>query len=208
MSAKDQFERFYARDRQEWRAWLEQYHATAPGVWLLYYKKQSGKPRVSYDEAVEEALCFGWIDSVPNAVDDESYIQLFTPRKAKSPWSKLNKQRVERLIEQGLMTPAGLAAIEAAKKQGMWEVYDEIEALTMPEELRVALDANEAARANFAAFSASTKKQLFWHVASAKRPETRAKRVAQIVAAAGQNKNPLNYAANKRAASNDQESPT
>ena len=198
MSTSANLERYYARDRQEWRAWLEQHHATASGVWLIYYKQQSGQPRVSYAEAVEEALCFGWIDSRPNALDDERYMQFFSPRKAKSPWSKLNKQRVERLIQQGLMMPAGFAAIEAARKNGMWDAYDEIEALSMPEELRSALEANETARTYFEAFSNSTKKQLFWHVASAKRPETRAKRVELIVAAAEQNKNPLQYVANKK----------
>jgi uncharacterized protein YdeI (YjbR/CyaY-like superfamily) len=91
--SNEPIERFYARDRAEWRAWLEQHHATAPGIWLIYYKKESGKPRVAYDDAVEEALCFGWVDSRPNAIDDDSYMQLFSPRKPKSPWSKINKQR-------------------------------------------------------------------------------------------------------------------
>ncbi|HZU70835.1 MAG TPA: YdeI/OmpD-associated family protein [Ktedonobacteraceae bacterium] len=197
-STNDQLERFYARDRQEWRAWLEQNAATAKGVWLIYYKQNSNQPRVSYDEAVEEALCFGWIDSRPNTLDDERYMQLFSPRKPKSPWSKSNKQRVEKLIQQGLMTAAGLKAIEIAKKNGMWNVYDAIEALTMPEDLREALVANNVANANFEAFSNSTKKQLLWWVESAKRPETRSKRIQQIVLSAEQNKNPLNYAANKK----------
>ncbi|HLH62819.1 MAG TPA: YdeI/OmpD-associated family protein [Ktedonobacteraceae bacterium] len=154
----DQLERFYARDRQEWRAWLEQNAATAKGVWLIYYKQNSNQPRVSYEEAVEEALCFGWIDSRPNTLDDERYMHLFSPRKPKSPWSKLNKQRVEKLIQQGLMTAAGFKAIEIAKKNGTWNVYDAIEALTMPEDLREALAANNIANANFEAFSNSTKK--------------------------------------------------
>lgn len=93
-----EFERFYAPDRQTWRAWLEANHASSPGVWLIYYKKGSGQPRVSYDEAVEEALCFGWIDSLPNKLDEQRCMQLFSPRKPGSTWSKLNKDRVERLI--------------------------------------------------------------------------------------------------------------
>ena len=120
MSKLDQFERYYARDRKEWRKWLEKNHDTSPGVWLIYHKKCSDEPCVSYDEAVEEALSFGWIDSKVNKLDDERYMQVFTPRKPKSIWSKLNKQRVKKLIEQGLMTSAGLEKIEAAKEDGSW----------------------------------------------------------------------------------------
>ena len=116
MSKLDQFERYYAKDRKEWRKWLENNHATSQGIWLIYYKKCADKTCVSYDEAVEEALSFGWIDSKVNKLDDERYMQVFTPRKPKSIWSKLNKQRVQKIIEQGLMTPAGLEKIETAKK--------------------------------------------------------------------------------------------
>ena len=193
-----QYEQYYARNRQEWRAWLEQHAATSPGVWLIYYKKQSGQPYVAYEEAVEEALCFGWIDSRPNAIDAARYMQLFSPRKPKSPWSKINKQRVDKLIEQGLMTPLGLKAIEIAKQNGMWNVYDAIEAQVVPEDLTQALASNATARQNFEAFSDSTKKQLLWYIESAKRPETRAKRIEQVVREAERNRNPLNYAANKK----------
>ncbi len=194
-----QFERFYARSRAEWRAWLEAHHATEAGVWLIYYKQHSNQPRVEYDEAVEEALCFGWIDSRPNALDDERYMQLFTPRKAKSPWSKSNKERVEKLIEQGLMAPAGLTVIEAAKRDGSWNAYDAIESLVVAEDFQAALEANPAALKHFEAFSNSTKKQILWYIESAKRPETRAKRIQQIVESAEQNRNPLNYVQNKKA---------
>lgn len=194
----DQLGQYYARDRQEWRTWLEHNAATTPGIWLIYYKQQSGQLRVSYEEAVEEALCFGWIDSRPNALDDERYMQLFSPRKPRSPWSKINKQRVEKLIAQGLMTPAGLQVIEAAKQDGSWSAYDTIEALTVPDDFSQALAANDVARAHFEAFSASTKKQLLWYIESAKRPETRQKRIVQLVQAAEQNINPLNYAENKK----------
>lgn len=155
-----QIETYYAKDRREWRAWLEQNHATAPGVWLIYYKKESGKPRVAYDEAVEEALCFGWVDSRPNAIDDERYMQLFSPRKAKSPWSKLNKQRVEKLIAQGLMTAAGLAKVKTAKQDGTWNSWDAVEELTVPDDLNAALAANKAAEQNFSAFPPSSKKNI------------------------------------------------
>jgi uncharacterized protein YdeI (YjbR/CyaY-like superfamily) len=177
--------------RREWRDWLERNHATASGVWLVSYKKSSGKPRVSYDQAVEEALCFGWIDSRPNTIDDERSMQYFSPRRAGSPWSKLNKQRIEKLVALGLMAPAGLAKIEAAKGDGSWYAYDAIEALLIPPDLDAALAANATAARHFRAFNASAKKQLLWWVASAKRPETRAKRIERLVAAAEANENPL-----------------
>lgn len=196
-SAGAQPERYYARDRHEWRAWLDVNHATAPGVWLIYYKQGSGKPRVPYNEAVEEALCFGWIDSRPNALDDERSMQLFSPRKPKSPWSRLNKQRVEKLTAQGAMAAAGLAVVAAAQRDGSWTAYDAIEDLTVPPDLQAALAANETAQAHFAAFSNSSKKQILWWIESAKRETTRQERIARIVGAAAQNVNPLAYTAKR-----------
>ncbi len=178
---------FYAKDRAEWRKWLAENHATSSGIWLIYYKKESVKPRVAYDEAVEEALCFGWVDSRPNAIDDDRFMQLFSPRKAKSPWSKLNKTRVEKLIAAELMMPAGLEKIEAAKKDGSWTQYDTIEDLTVPDDLAAALAANEAADTNFRAFPPSSLKNILWWIESAKRPETRAKRIAETVELAAKN---------------------
>ncbi len=172
---------YYARDRQDWRHWLEQHHATEPGVWLVYYKQSTGQPHVAYADAVEEALCFGWVDSRPNFLDDERYQQLFSPRNPKSPWSKINKQRVEKLIEQGLMTEAGLKVIEAAKQNGAWNVYDAIEEITVPPDLEEALAANPTAAGYFDAFPPSSKKNILWWIQSAKKPETRAKRVAETV---------------------------
>lgn len=186
-------QRFEPSNRAEWRAWLEKNHELVSSVWLVYYKKHTGKPSISYNEAVEEALCFGWIDSRPNTLDQDRYMQFLSPRKARSPWSKLNKQRVEKLIEQGLMTPAGFKVIEASKQDGSWNSYDAIEELALPPDFQQALAANEEARKNFAAFSNSSKKQLLWHIESAKRPETRSKRIEKIVLAAQQNKNPLQY---------------
>src|SRR5579883_642961 len=189
----NQLETFYAKDRKEWRAWLEKNHQTSPGVWLIYYKKNSGKSRVPYDEAVEEALCFGRIDSRPNALDDERYMQLFSPRKPKSVWSKLNKQRVEALIQQGLMTEAGLQKIELAKQDGSWNKLDAIEELEIPEDLKNALEANEPANTYFNAFSNSSKKNILWWIESAKRPETRLKRIEETVTLAAQNKKANHY---------------
>ena len=170
-----------ARDRAEWRAWLEANHASAPGVWLVYGKKDGGLPSVTYAEAVEEALCFGWVDSRPNVVDERRYKQLFSPRKPRSPWSKINKRRVERLIAEGRMAPAGLAVVEAARADGSWHAYDAVEELTMPDDLAAALAADERARGHFAAFPPSSKKNILWWIGSAKRPETRARRIAETV---------------------------
>jgi uncharacterized protein YdeI (YjbR/CyaY-like superfamily) len=194
----DQYERFQATARQEWRNWLEANHATSPGVWFVYYKQTSGKQRVSYDDAVEEALCFGWIDSLTKKLDDERYLQLFTPRKPKSVWSKPNKERVEKLLQAGLIAAPGLAKIEAAKRDGSWNALDDIDALTIPDDLREALFANPTAERHFQAFSNSAKKGFLWHIASAKRPETRSKRIEQIVRAAEENKNPLAYTPKKQ----------
>lgn len=170
-----------ARDRRAWRAWLERNHARSPGVWLLYFKKASGRPSVGYAEAVEEALCFGWIDSKLNSVDEASYKQVFTPRRPKSAWSRLNKERVARLIKEGLMAEAGLAKIEAAKRDGSWESLDRVEALEVPPDLRKALDADAAAARNFAAFNNSTRKRILHRIEGARRPETRAQRIAEAV---------------------------
>ncbi len=178
----------YVPDRQAWRAWLEEHHATARGVWLVYYKKGSGRPRVAHADAVEEALCVGWIDSRANALDTERSTQLFSPRKPHSPWSRLNKRRVEQLTAAGLMRPAGLAVVAAAKADGSWSAYDATEDLTVPGDLAAALAAASTAKAHFDAFPPSSKKNILWWIASAKRPETRAKRVAETVRLAAENK--------------------
>ena len=186
-STKEQPEQFYARDRQEWRSWLQNHAATSVGVWLIAYKGHTGQPSVAYSDAVEEALCFGWVDSRPNALDDERYMRLFSPRKSKSPWSRLNKQRVEKLIEQGFMTEAGLKVIEEAKRNGSWNAYDEIENLTLPPDLENALNANADASRYFQAFSPSVKKSILWWIESAKQPETRRKRIEETVRLAAMN---------------------
>ena len=187
----NQLESFQAKDRKEWREWLEKNHHTSLGVWLIYYKVKSGKPSVQYSEAVKEALCFGWIDSKVKSLDAERYMQIFTPRKRKSVWSKLNKQYIEELIEQGLMTEAGLVKIEAAKQDGSWNTLDAIEELIIPADLKQALEANETANRYFEAFSKSSKKNILFWIESAKRPETRLKRIEQTISSVAQNKNPL-----------------
>jgi uncharacterized protein YdeI (YjbR/CyaY-like superfamily) len=181
----------YAQDRKEWRKWLEENHHLSPGIWLIYYKVKSDKPSVRYSEAVKEALCFGWIDSKVKSLDQERYMQIFTPRKSKSVWSKLNKQYIEELIEQGLMTKAGLEKIEVAKLDGSWKILDAIEALIIPQDLEQALLLNETANRYFQAFSKTLKKNILFWIESAKRPETRLKRIEETINAAAQNKNPL-----------------
>lgn len=180
------FETISAPTRAAWRAWLAENHAISPGVWLIIHKRNSPEPGVSYEEAVEEALCFGWIDSKTSTLDATRFRQIFTPRKPKSVWARSNKERVARLIEQGLMTPAGLAAIEIAKANGSWTAYDAIDQLAMPEDFAASLAANPAAEQNWNGFSTSVKKGILSFIASAKRPETRAKRIARTVELAEQ----------------------
>lgn len=181
MVTADGLDAVYAPDRASWRAWLARHHETARGVWLVYYKLGSGKARLAYADAVEEALCFGWIDSRPNKIDDARYMQLFTPRKARSGWSRINKERIERLLTAGLIAPAGLAKIEAAQADASWEHLDSAEAFEMPEDLRAALVANSDAQRHFDAFPPTVRKGLLYWVTQAKRPETRTRRIEEVI---------------------------
>jgi uncharacterized protein YdeI (YjbR/CyaY-like superfamily) len=174
-------------DRAAWRAWLEQYHTRTEGVWLITFKKTSGKPIISYDDCVEEALCFGWIDSIGRALDDERTMLWFAPRKAGSGWSRPNKLRIERLLAAGLMAEAGLAKIQAAKQDGSWTVLDAVEDLTVPPDLQAALAEYPAATRNWEAFPRSTKRGILEWIAMAKRAETRARRIAETARLAEQN---------------------
>ena len=171
-------------DRSAWRLWLVGNHATSPGIWLAVGKKGNSRTALTYEDAVEEALCFGWIDSTVNRLDADRFKQLVTPRKPGGTWSRSNKERVKRLIAEGLMTPAGLAAIEAAKANGSWTLLDDVEDLIVPPDLAAALEKVPAAAAYVAGLSDSLKKMLLYRIASAKRPETRAKRIAETVRAA------------------------
>ena len=171
--------------RAEWRAWLAENHATSAGVWLITWKKQAARPTVAYEEAVEEALCFGWIDGVVNRVDDERTKEWFAPRRAKSTWARTNKERVSRLEAAGLMTEAGRAAIAIARANGSWNSLDAIDALVVPDDLAAALAARRGAREQFEASSVSVRRMALAWVYGAKRPETRAGRVEQVAAIAG-----------------------
>ncbi len=177
---------FHPRDLTAWRAWLDHHHRTARGVWVATWRKASGRSAVPYAQLVEEAICFGWIDSTVNILDDERGLQLMTPRQPKSTWTRLNRQRVAALEADGRMTESGRAAVEIAQANGYWTIYDPVEDLIEPPELAAALDASRSARAAWDAFPPSARKQMLWWVISAAKPETRAARVAKIVAEAEQ----------------------
>jgi uncharacterized protein YdeI (YjbR/CyaY-like superfamily) len=170
--------------RDEWRAWLAANHRTSSGVWLVTRKKHTTRPTVAYEEAVEEALCFGWIDGVVNRVDDERTKEWFAPRRPKGTWARSNKERVARLEAAGLMTDAGREAIAIAQANGSWNSLDAIDGLVVPEDLATALAANLGAREHFDASSASVRRSALAWVYQAKRPQTRATRVEQVAAVA------------------------
>ena len=162
----------------DWRAWLDAHFATSGPLWLKLHKKQSGLQSVTYAAALDEALCVGWIDSTKQKYDDSSYLQRFGPRKPKSLWSKVNRVHVARLIEAGRMAPAGLEAVEAAKQDGRWEAaYDSPSQQTMPEDFQSALDRHPEARAFFEGLNKTNRYAFIWRIQTAKRAETRAKRI-------------------------------
>ncbi len=179
--------------RAAWRAWLSAHHAEPGGVWLITFKKASGKPSPSYNDVVEEALCFGWVDSLGRKLDSERTMLYVAPRKTGSGWSKPNKERVERLVANGQMTAAGLEKVEAAKRDGSWAALDAVERLELPPDLAEALNEHPGAAANFAAFPRSAKRGILEWIASAKRPETRAKRILETATLAARNKRANNW---------------
>ena len=180
-------------DRAGWRDWLIANHTTSSGVHLVSWRRPSGKTSVGYEEAVEEALCVGWIDSVAGRLDDERSLQWFSPRRAQSGWARTNKARVERLIAAGLMLPAGLTAIDAAKRNGSWTMLDDIENLVVPDDLAAAMDALPPARANWEAFSRTPRRAILAWISEAKRPETRAQRIAETAENAARNERPPQF---------------
>ncbi len=172
----------YVDSRDRWRKWLKKNHDRSNGIWLVFYKKHIGKPTLEYDDAVEEALCFGWIDSTIKKLDDEKFVRKFTPRNPDSRWSEPNKKRVNKLIKQGLMTEAGLVRVNDGKKSGAWNKPDRPTiSLEVPPELKAALAKNKKAKAFFDQLAPSYKKQYLGWVSMAKRPETRARRVAESI---------------------------
>lgn len=188
---EDSLEEIYINSRRTWRRWLEKNHRTSRGIWLVYYKVTSSKASVRYPEAVREALCFGWIDSKVQSLDEERYRQIFTPRKSGSVWSKLNKQYIEELMAEGLMTPAGLEMIAAARQDGSWTALDAIEELIVPPDFKKALKADAGAAKFYESLTRSMKKGVLFRLSSAKREETRKKRLTDIMTALAQQRNPL-----------------
>lgn len=183
-------ETIYTASSAEWRQWLLENHTTKQGVWLIQYKKHADKPTITWSEAVDEALCFGWIDSIKKKLDEDRTVQFFSKRKPTGTWSKINKEKVERLTADGLMAPAGLACVKAAKQNGSWTILDTVDALLIPEDLAEAFDRHNGAKTYFDSLSKSVRKALLQWVVLAKRPETRQKRITEIAAAAGQHKKP------------------
>jgi uncharacterized protein YdeI (YjbR/CyaY-like superfamily) len=181
------FERIHPETRSEWRAWLQGHHDTSRGVSVVQWRTATGKRQLTYDELVEEALCFGWIDSRANRLDDERSTIMMTPRRPAGVWAESNKERVRRLIVEGRMTPAGLRVIEAAKASGSWDVLDDIDAMIVPQDLLEALSHDGPARRYFEAFPPSAKKMILYWIKSAKRPETRQRRIAEAVRLAAAN---------------------
>lgn len=186
-------EQFYPKTKQQWRKWLEKNHQIKQAVWLIFYNKKSTKSTISWSDAVDEALCFGWIDSIKKSVDQESSIQFFSKRKPKSTWSRINKEKVEKLINAKQMTNAGLAVIDIAKQNGSWQLLDEVENLTIPDDLLKALKAKENAEKYFSSLSKSVKKAMLQWLVLAKRQETRQNRIAEIAELANKKQKPKQF---------------
>lgn len=182
MSPRDRLPELHVVTRAAWRAWLAEHHDRSPGVQLVFHRKETGEPTLEYEEAVCEAVCFGWIDGLIRKKDDTRYTRRFTPRKAGSSWSPSNKRRVARMEAEGLMTPAGRALVEAAKADGNWEAPDRV---VIPDEptpaFAQALDAHPEARAFFESLAPGYRRRYIAWIAVAKRPSTRERRIAEAV---------------------------
>lgn len=189
----ENIEEFCPQNQQDWREWLEVNHNEKEAVWLIFYKKKSPNYNLSWSESVDEALCFGWIDSVKKTIDTEKYKQYFSKRKAKSNWSKVNKDKVTILIEQGLMKNKGYKSIEVAKKNGSWTILDKVEALVIPSDLKEKLANYKGSFEYFDSLSKSAKKHLLYWVSSAKRIETREKRMIEIAENASKKLKPKQF---------------
>ena len=190
---KQKIEEFYPETKQHLRDWLQKNHLSKRSVWLVFYTKSSKKTSILWSDAVDEALCFGWIDSKKIKIDTETSHQFFSKRKAQSTWSKINKVKVQNLIEKGLMTQAGLESIEVAKQNGSWTILDEVEDLIIPIDLERAFEKHKGSKDYFLSLSNSIRKMMLTSLVLAKRPGTRQKRVDEIAEFAGQNRKPKQY---------------
>ncbi|WP_316822254.1 YdeI/OmpD-associated family protein [Pedobacter gandavensis] len=188
-----EIETFCPENQEEWRNWLKENHHSSQSIWLIQYKQKSTKHSVSWSDSVDEALCFGWIDSTRKTIDEERFIQFFTKRKPTSNWSKINKAKVERLIAEGLMAEAGLKSIEIAKKNGSWTNLDEVEELIIPKDLEEAFRSLPDSADYFNSLRKSVKKMILYWILSAKRPETRKKRIDEVAEHAAQKLRPKQF---------------
>jgi uncharacterized protein YdeI (YjbR/CyaY-like superfamily) len=187
METKNNISTLHAKTRNAWRKWLLKNSASEKSIWLVIYHKESSTPSIYYPEAVDEALCFGWIDSKPNKRDHESYYQFFSKRNPKSKWSKVNKEKAARLIKAGLMTKQGIAMIALAKQTGTWDALNPVDSLEVPSDLAKAFGKNKIAFNHWRAFPPSTQRGILEWILNAKRSETRAKRIEETVSLALQN---------------------
>ncbi len=188
--SKKEIEIFYPESVSDWRNWLEKNHRSEQAVWVVFYKKSSRKKSLTWSESVDVALCFGWIDSKKIKIDNETAHQYFSKRKPNSTWSKINKDKVAVLIKNGLMTTAGFESIKTAKQNGSWTILDEVEALLIPEDLEAAFKAAPGSLEFYKSLSNSAKKMILQWIVLARRPETRQKRISEIVERAAQNRKP------------------
>jgi len=179
---------FHAASVSDWHDWLARHHQVEQAVWLILYHKESPTPSITYPEAVDEALCWGWIDSKPNKRDDKSFFQYFAARNPKSNWSKVNKEKIERLLSQNRMQPAGLAMVEQAKVSGTWDALNDVEAGIIPDDLQAAFAKYPGSEEHFLAFPRSVRRGILEWIFNAKRPATRAKRMEETASLAADNK--------------------
>ena len=192
MQKKD-LETFCPTRQQDWRQWLEKNHKSKQSIWLLLYKKESNKPTIGWSEAVDEALCFGWVDSKRKPFDEEKFMQFFSRRKSKGTWSKINKEKVRRLTDEGLMTQAGFDSIETAKGNGSWIILDDVEELKIPKDLAKEFSTKPDSKNFFLSLSKSVRKSILQWLVLAKRPETRRKRIDEIATLAAKKLKPKQF---------------
>lgn len=186
-------ETFSPTSRENWREWLAENHRSKQSIWLVYYKIQANIPTVSYNDAVDEALCFGWIDSTKKSLGNDTFMQFFSKRKPNSVWSKINKGKIQRLIDEGLMTEAGFESIEKAKQNGSWSILDEVEELIIPEDLENEFNTKAGSKDFFLSLSKSVRKAILQWLVLAKQAETRQRRITEIAELASQKLKPKQF---------------
>ena len=190
---QNEIETFTPNSANDWRQWLKKNHASKESVWLILYKKDTGYPYIAWTEAVDEALCYGWVDSKRQSIDDVSFRQFFCRRKPNSIWSKINKEKIDRLVKSGKIRKAGLEAVERAKENGSWSILDDVEAMKIPKDLEKAFRAHSGSKKFYQAQTKSIQKMMLGWIALAKREDTRQKRIEEITSLAAQGKKPKQF---------------